>query len=64
MAPVSKNFGPQNCGAVPRMSVQDKGAARMRLTVKKFVHGKKVWVTAPESGKLVEGKLTFAMSAL
>ena len=26
---VSKNFGPQNCGAVPRMSVQDKGAARM-----------------------------------
>jgi hypothetical protein len=29
MAPVSKNFGPQNCGAVPRVSVQDKGAARM-----------------------------------
>jgi len=29
MAPVSKNFGPQNSGAVPRMSVQDKGAARM-----------------------------------
>jgi hypothetical protein len=29
MAPVSKNFGPQNCGAVPRTSVEDKGAARM-----------------------------------
>src|SRR6516164_4844372 len=29
MAPVSKNFGPQNCGAVPRTSVQDQGAARM-----------------------------------
>ena len=29
MAPVSKNFGPQNCGAVPRMSVEDQGAARM-----------------------------------
>jgi len=29
MAPVSKNFGPQNSGAVPRMSVQDQGAARM-----------------------------------
>src|SRR5215467_13354053 len=27
MASVSKNFGPQNCGAVPRMSVQDEGAA-------------------------------------
>jgi hypothetical protein len=29
MAPVSMNFGPQNCGAVPWMSVQEKGAARM-----------------------------------
>ena len=29
MAPVSMNFGPQNCGAVPQMSVQDQGAARM-----------------------------------
>src|SRR6516165_122973 len=29
MASVSMNFGPQNCGAVPRMSVHDKGAARM-----------------------------------
>jgi hypothetical protein len=29
MAPGSKNFGPQNCGAVPRTSVQDQGAARM-----------------------------------
>jgi hypothetical protein len=29
MASVSKNFGPQNCGAVPRTSVQDQGAARM-----------------------------------
>src|SRR5215467_6966975 len=29
MAPVSTNFGPQNCGAVPRTSVQDQGAARM-----------------------------------
>ena len=29
MAPVSKNFGPQNCGAVPRTSLQDQGAARM-----------------------------------
>ena len=28
MAPVSMNFGPQNRGAVPRMSVRDKGAAR------------------------------------
>ena len=26
---VSMNFGPQNCGAVSRMSVQDQGAARM-----------------------------------
>jgi hypothetical protein len=23
------NFGPKNCGAVPRTSVQDQGAARM-----------------------------------
>jgi len=29
MAPESMNFGPQNCGAVPQMSVQDQGAARM-----------------------------------
>jgi hypothetical protein len=29
LAPVSMNFGPQNCGAVPRTSVQDQGAARM-----------------------------------
>ena len=29
MASVSMNFGPQNCGAVPRTSVQDQGAARM-----------------------------------
>jgi hypothetical protein len=29
MAFVSMNFGPQNCGAVPRTSVQDQGAARM-----------------------------------
>src|SRR5215467_3358661 len=29
MAPLSINFGPQNCGAVPRTSVQDQGAARM-----------------------------------
>src|SRR6516164_8739547 len=29
MAPVSKNFGPQNCGAVPRTSVEDQDAARM-----------------------------------
>ena len=29
MAPVSMNFGPQNCGAVPRTSVDDQGAARM-----------------------------------
>jgi hypothetical protein len=29
MDPVSMNFGPQNCGAVPRTSVEDKGAARM-----------------------------------
>jgi len=26
---VSMNFGPQNCGAVPRTSVEDQGAARM-----------------------------------
>ena len=29
MAPVSMNFGPQNCGALLRTSVQDRGAARM-----------------------------------
>jgi hypothetical protein len=29
MAPVSMNFGPQNCGAVPRTCVQEQGAARM-----------------------------------
>jgi hypothetical protein len=29
MAPVSMNFGPPNCGAAPRASVEDKGAARM-----------------------------------
>ena len=29
MPPVSMNFGPQNCGVVPRSSVQDQGAARM-----------------------------------
>jgi hypothetical protein len=29
MASVSMNFGPQNCGAVPRTSVEDQGAARM-----------------------------------
>jgi len=29
MVPVSMNFGPQNCGAVPRTSVEDQGAARM-----------------------------------
>jgi hypothetical protein len=29
MASVSMHFGPQNCGAVPRTSVQDQGAARM-----------------------------------
>jgi hypothetical protein len=29
MAPVLMNFGPQNCGEVPRTSVQDQGVARM-----------------------------------
>jgi hypothetical protein len=29
MAPVSMNFGPQNCGAVPRTSIQGQSAARM-----------------------------------
>ena len=29
MAPVSMNFGPQNCGALSRTSVEDQGAARM-----------------------------------
>jgi hypothetical protein len=29
MAPVSMNFGPQNCGAVPQTSVEDQDAARM-----------------------------------
>ena len=29
MPPVSMNFGPQNCGAVPRTSVQDQGAGKM-----------------------------------
>jgi len=26
---VSMNFGPQNCGAVPRTSVEDQGATRV-----------------------------------
>jgi hypothetical protein len=29
MAPESMNFGPQNCGEVPRTSVEDQGAATM-----------------------------------
>src|SRR5215470_13316656 len=29
MAPVSMNFGPQNCGAVPRTSAHDQGVAGM-----------------------------------
>jgi hypothetical protein len=29
MAPVSMNFGPQNCGAVPRTSADDQVVARM-----------------------------------
>jgi len=39
MAPVSMNFGPQNCGAVPRVSVQDKGAARMIEDYHDFLTG-------------------------
>jgi hypothetical protein len=29
MVPMSMNFGPQNCGAVPRTSVEDQGAVGM-----------------------------------
>jgi len=38
-APVSKNFGPQNCGAVPRTSVQDQGAARDDRRLLRFSNG-------------------------
>jgi len=36
MAPVSMNFGPQNCGAVHRTSVQDQGAATMSKIITIF----------------------------
>src|SRR5215469_6829444 len=36
MASVSMNFGPQNCGAVRRTSVQDQGAARISKIITIF----------------------------
>ena len=43
MASVSMNFGPQNCGAVPRTSVQDQGAARMIEDYYDFPTGSDFW---------------------